>query len=345
MEQMESALAHVCQEIRDIVVEVEIDSLSAEGSPRISGENPEHVQALAEAQAQLPPIIVHSSTMRVIDGAHRLRAAQLRGDQKIPVRFFDGDEADAFVLAVESNIAHGLPLTMADRKRAAARIIGSHPHWSDRAIASVAGIAPGTVAELRRRAPAGSRPVSRLGQDGRIRPVDGTEGRRRAGEIIRENPGLSLRQIARAAGISPETARDVRRRLTGADDEVARRRPGRGDGEAVGGRSARADGEIARPRSARADDDDVRRRPGRADDDVAAAIERLLTDPALRFSEGGRALLRLLHLHFVETREWTKIGENVPLHCSGTIVHLARDCSTWWKELAERVQENVANVS
>ncbi|KOG90227.1 streptomycin biosynthesis protein, partial [Streptomyces varsoviensis] len=93
-------------------------------------------------------------------------AAMLCGHDKIAVRFFDGDEADAFVLAVESNIAHGLPLSLADRKRAAGRIIDSHPQWSDRIVASVTGIAPGTVAEIRRRRTGGLTAVSsRIGQD------------------------------------------------------------------------------------------------------------------------------------------------------------------------------------
>jgi hypothetical protein len=49
-------------------------------------------------------------------------------------------------------------------------------------------------------------------------------------------------------------------------------------------------------------------------------------------------LVRLLHLHFVETQEWAKIGETVPLHCSGIIVGLARDYAELWKEFAERVE-------
>ncbi|MBZ9641723.1 ParB/RepB/Spo0J family partition protein, partial [Streptomyces sp. PSKA30] len=133
------------------VVEVEIGSLSLSGSPRLGGERPEHIQLLAAAQKPLPPITVHRPTMRVIDGYHRLKAARLRGERTIAARFFDGDEAAAFVLAVKLNVTHGLPLALADRKRAAERIVVSHPQWSDRRVASVTGIAPGTVGEIRRR--------------------------------------------------------------------------------------------------------------------------------------------------------------------------------------------------
>ena len=109
-------------------------------SPRQGGENLEHVQSLADATGELPPIIVRREDMRVVDGMHRLRAARLRGDERIAVRFFDGGDDEAFVLAVRTNVTHGLPLSLADRKAAAARIIASHAHWSDRMIATVTGL-------------------------------------------------------------------------------------------------------------------------------------------------------------------------------------------------------------
>jgi hypothetical protein len=52
-----------------------------------------------------------------------LCAARLRGADKIKARFFDGDEASAFVLAVRLNFTHRLPLALTDRKAAADRII------------------------------------------------------------------------------------------------------------------------------------------------------------------------------------------------------------------------------
>jgi ParB-like nuclease family protein len=192
------------------VVNVPISLLSTSGSPRVSGEDPAHIETLAATETRLPPIIVHRATMRVIDGVHRLRAAEYCGRDEIAVQFFDGPEADAFVLAVKSNIAHGLPLPLADRKHAAARIVSSHPQWSDRMITAVTGLASKTVADIRK-VPAGEpdRWRSRIGQDGRVRPLDGAEGRVLAGEMLDTDPGLSLRQVARAVGISPETVRDV----------------------------------------------------------------------------------------------------------------------------------------
>ncbi|MEV4443705.1 ParB/RepB/Spo0J family partition protein, partial [Streptomyces sp. NPDC049577] len=84
-------------------------------SPRLDGEDPQHVRELAGTRLPLPPIVVHRSTMRVVDGMHRLRAARLRGDESIAARYFEGTAEDAFVHAVRLNTLQGLPLTPADR--------------------------------------------------------------------------------------------------------------------------------------------------------------------------------------------------------------------------------------
>lgn len=324
------------------VVRVPIQSLSVSAfSPRASGESPEHVERLAAAQSKLPPILVHRETMKVIDGVHRVQAAKLRGEDHIEARYFTGSEADAFVLAVKTNIAHGLPLSLAARKAAAERIIASHTYWSDRMIASVTGISPGTVAQIRKQCTdEAARPSARVGHDGRVRPINGTQGRILASQLIISNPALSLRQVARLAGISPETVRNVRKRLERGDEPIPEQISAQGDGSKE--RSAHR-GTYLRPtlRIARPPIRDVR--PPHTD--VTMAIERLQADPALRFSDTGRSLLRLLHLHFVENREWRKISENVPLHCGGIIAALARDCAQMWEDFADRVEKKAANVS
>jgi hypothetical protein len=322
------------------LVEIEISSLSLAGSPRSAGESAEHIEALAAAQEPLPPITVHRPTMRVIDGFHRLKAAQSRGDGTIAARFFDGDEAAAFVLAVKLNVTHGLPLTLADRKRAAERIITSRPQWSDRKVASVTGISPGTVGDIRRRGGREPEAVSRrLGQDGRLRPVDGSAGRIIAGELLTENPELSLRQVARAAGISPETARDVRNRLRNGEDPLPRQHRRRKDPEqgrdVVVRKGFRALG-LARPAG---------RGQPRAVPDRAALVKRLKDDPALRFTDTGRNLLRILALHSLSKDEWEAIIDNVPPHCSNIIADLARQFADLWSEFAVRVEEEVAQIS
>ncbi|MFE4670267.1 ParB N-terminal domain-containing protein [Streptomyces sp. NPDC056716] len=293
---------------------------------------------LAELDIALPPIIVHRASMRVIDGLHRLRAAQLRGHHTIAVTFYDGTEADAFVLAVESNVRHGLPLSLPDRKRAAARIVATHPQWSDRKIASVTGIAPGTVAEVRRTVRAGGagEDLPRIGRDGRVRPVDIAEGRRRAGQLISENPDLSLRQIARAAGISPETARDVRNRLSRGEEPLLPARPR--------GARSRPREEILRVVPQSGYGETVRHDTAAvpAFTEGLSAVNRLKADPALRLNETGRQLLRLLSVHMLPPDEWEGIIDTVPPYWSGTVAHLARECAHIWEEVAARVEKNLA---
>jgi hypothetical protein len=65
---------------------VPLSRLVTGDSPRLCGENSSHARMLASLRDALPPISVHRPTMRVIDGMHRLRAARLRGADKIKVR-------------------------------------------------------------------------------------------------------------------------------------------------------------------------------------------------------------------------------------------------------------------
>lgn len=263
--------------------------------------------------------------MRVIDGLHRLTAARLRGDTTIAARLVDGTEEDAFVLAVEANVRHGLPLSLADRKRAAVRIIGTHPQWSDGRVASSTGISAGTVADLRRREGDGG-DEARIGRDGRIRPVDGSEGRRLAAELIRSDPRLSLRQVAKQVGISPETVRDVRGRLERGESPIP-----------DGSRRSRA-----KPQPLRWAEPDF----GRAvDRDRLALLERLKADPALRLTEPGRILLRMLAMHSLDRQEWGRILHGVPPHWDNVVAGFARDYAQIWAEFADRLENRATDLA
>jgi ParB-like nuclease domain len=173
---------------------VDVGLLLAADSPRLEGESLAHACMLAGLGAALPPIVVHRDTMRVIDGMHRLRAAVLRGDANIEARFFDGTAEAAFIAGVEANIAHGLPLSVADREAAAGRILGSHPKWSDRAVVASAGLDARTVGAIRRATEDLPQLDRRVGRDGRVRPLDVAAGRRR--------PGVSV-GTARGGAIPP----------------------------------------------------------------------------------------------------------------------------------------------
>jgi ParB-like nuclease domain len=151
---------------------IRIDALRSGDSPRLKGISSEHARTLAESAGCLPPILVQKGTMRVIDGMHRVHAARLQGQRDIRAYLVECDDDESFLTAVSANLAHGLPLTLADRKAAACRIVRAHPAWSDRAIAEAAGLSDKTVGSLRRQL-AGSVPWSRwrLGKDGRVRPL------------------------------------------------------------------------------------------------------------------------------------------------------------------------------
>ncbi|MFI8420357.1 ParB/RepB/Spo0J family partition protein [Streptomyces sp. NPDC085479] len=309
------------------VESVLIVSLRSADSPRLDPEDTEHIRTLAQSESALPPIVVHRPTMRVVDGTHRVRAAVRRGDDRIDARFVDGDEDEAFLLAVRLNIAHGLPLTLADRRAAAARILRSHPQWSDRAIGETTGLAAKAVAALRAESAADVPGLhSRIGRDGRRRPLSAAEGRRSAGELVKANPHAPLRQIAREAGISLGTASDVRARVLRGEDPVLPQRP-RGASGGAGSEVATVVRHTVRPGLAAV--------PQRRD--AQAILRILMADPSLRFSENGRQVLRWLGGHTLMPDEWAAVADQVPSHAADTVADLAQWCSDAWLEFAERL--------
>jgi ParB-like chromosome segregation protein Spo0J len=300
---------------------VPLSSIRSGESPRSGGEDMTHVARLAAMEGELPPVLVDKRSMRVIDGMHRLRAAVLRGRTTIEVRFFDGSSEDAFLHAVLSNVRHGLPLSQRDCQAAAERIIRSHPHLSDRAIAELAGLSAKTVTGIRRRSAVVPQVSARLGKDGKVRPVSGAEGRRRAARFLADNPNASLREIARGTGISPATARDVRRRLAGGEDPVPARLGATDErrkrlGSAAGSGIQRV----------------MRQTP-------AFVLDKLLRDPALRYNGQGQRLLRWLQHNPVEPHERSSVIDAVPPHCAAMIVQLAHQIADDWLDLAHQLDE------
>jgi len=309
---------------------VPVAALRPADSPRLIGEDAEHIRVLAEPDRALPPILVHRSTMRIIDGMHRLGAARLRGQETIDVVFFDGSEEDAFVLAVKANVAHGLPLSYADREAAVARIVISHPNWSDRAIAAAAGLGPRTVAAVRGGIEGLPQGTARLGRDGRVRPLDSTDGRRVASQLIAAFPDASLRAIARAAGIAPATVRDVRERIQRGEDPVPPRRPRTG-------RDSRTERRDTDPSSAH---DSSERLSVQERNAVLRNLER---DPSLRFAQTGARTLRWLVHRVIAEEEWRELIDTVPPHSVYILSALARRCANEWIEFARQLEQRVGS--
>jgi ParB-like chromosome segregation protein Spo0J len=317
------------------VVAVPVLSLRPADSPRLNGEDKAHIARLVETETPLPPILVDRRTLRVIDGMHRLMAASLQGRETIDVVFFEGSESDVFLRAVQENIAHGLPLSQADRRAAAERIIASHPHMSDRAIGHSVGLAAKTVAAVRKSSSEElPRASARIGRDGRLRPLDGGIGRRRAAELLAQQPQASLRDVARAAGISPATVLDVRKRLERGESPVPSRPAASREGSAD---SDVADGDAG----TQPDDTDDTSAPlirlrSRAPEpaDPSTVVERLLRDPSLRNNERGKGMLRLLHVNAAGVDQLPDVAATVPPHCVGIVVQLARQYARMWQDFA-----------
>ncbi|MFD9357588.1 transcriptional regulator [Streptomyces sp. NPDC060031] len=322
--------------LRDGVLEIPVESvplgaLKVDGSPRSTVEDPEHTRRLAELGERLPPVLVHRASMTVIDGIHRLRAAELRGRTSIPVRFFAGSTADSRLLAVALNVAHGLPLSMAERTAAVEHILAAHPDWSDRAVASVAGVSPVRAADIRRGLFGEEAPdAKRVGRDGRARPVDPARGRRLAAELIKRNPQASLRSIAREAGISPATVSDVRDRIARGEDVAAPR-------QATRRAQLAAVPEIPAPPHAAAPAP-VRRHAGAPPPDAAEIFNLLRRDPSLRLNETGRSVLRLLDAGAVVARNREGIAASLPAHCKAAVAELAEVYAQSWQLFAAELQ-------
>jgi hypothetical protein len=286
------------------VENVPVASIRNSYTPRKNKANEHHIQILAQSPMPLPPIVIHRTSMRVIDGVHRLRATELRGDSTIPARLFEGNDAEAFALAVHLNVTHGLPLTLSERKAAARRILGSYPHWSDRSIGLIAGVSNKTVGKLRGCATEDiSQLDPRVGRDGKVRPVSPAHGRRRAAEFLSMNPHIDK-------GQSP---------LPDALAKNSGRRPERSHSATTTVEEPRRIGTRVPP-------------DGRGSD----LLQRLRKDPSVRSSERGRALLRLLSVVAVAISACNEFAEAAPIHCSGTIAEIARKNARAWQEIAEK---------
>ncbi|RPK85471.1 Transcriptional regulator NovG [Streptomyces sp. ADI97-07] len=313
-------------------------------SPRTAGLDEDHVQALVDVLESLPPLLVDRNSLRVIDGMHRLLAARLKGQEHVRVQFYDGDSDQAFLHSVRLNVQHGLPLTRADRRAAAERMFRTHPQLSDRAIATIAGLATKTVASLRVEMGASSSSDVRIGQDGRRRPVNTANGRLAASRVIALRPEASLREIASEAGISVGTAHDVRERISQGKDPLP---------DSV---REKALGFAPTPPADPSPTAMPPRVPGHTVTEEAQGVpeaqegqgmqevlQRLRQDPSLRYTESGRALLRWLGSSTVIPGEIPVALEQVPAHCAVSVSRLARSCAAAWLDLAFRLESGTSH--
>ncbi|MEV5954179.1 ParB N-terminal domain-containing protein [Streptomyces sp. NPDC051987] len=296
-----------------------VAALAPADSPRAEDVDLAYARSLMEI-GDLPPILVNRRTLRVVDGMHRLTAAMLAGRPEIQVRFFDGDEREAFVASVRANLHHGRRLSQQERSAAACRILAAYPEWSNRAIAQATGLSTKTVATLRRRSSGdGPQLNTRVGRDGRARPVDPSAGRERAAAYLRGHPDASLRRIAAAAGVSVGTARDVRARMERGEDPVQARRTA----------ASAAPAPLAAVGPA-----DAPARPARRRVLAKDPLATLARDPSIRFSDHGRHLLRMLDNRALLGAEGALLADAVPGHCRAALIAAVHQHIDLWLAFA-----------
>jgi len=302
----------VCEE-----VELPLSDVRVGRSLRRSGLDRGHVAVLAQRAEQWPPIVVNRADRSVVDGQHRVAAARELGLEHIRVVWFDGSADEAYVEFVRCNVGHGLPLSLDERRAAVRRILQTHADRSDRGIAELCGVSPKTVARVRDElgAVGATEPgATRVGRDGRARPVDAAGVRQRIAEELEKFPEASLRVIARKVGASPETVRSVRNR-NGLPER-------------------------------RAYDDRITARDAEAT--VLALLSRKQPtarpwqdDAALSARDGGEQFVAWFDATAVEDADaWTHLGV-VPLSRTYEVADEARRRAAFWSSFAENVERQV----
>ena len=149
--------------------------------PKPRGVRPvdrEHVERLAFAVDHPPIDVVKLAGDRfgILAGYRRLAAHQVAEKKTIRIVVHDLAVEEWHPFAVRSNLTHGLPLTLAQRKAAARQMLDDTPRRSDRAIAADCGLSDKTIAKLKR--PEGAEataesPQLRVGRDGKARRMPG----------------------------------------------------------------------------------------------------------------------------------------------------------------------------
>lgn len=157
--------------------------------PRVEGVSAEHIRVLQDAPENWPPLMVvqdHGQYL-LVDGFHRLAAAQNLGLETIPATIMPmPEDGDLHAVAFALNAAHGRPLSLADRRAYAERLLGQHPTWADREIGRRCGLSSNTVGSLREtleRAAQIEQPDMRVGKGGYTYTVGTNPRQRQSGDL------------------------------------------------------------------------------------------------------------------------------------------------------------------
>jgi ParB-like chromosome segregation protein Spo0J len=135
-------------------IPLELIIVDDENQPRVEQLDQAYINELATIPDLWPPVVVvaaNGGRYILVDGFHRIGAAQQVGMQLIPATVLPMPaDCDLLRLGFELNAAHGKPLTVADRKDYAQRLLAAGGSLSDREIGRRAGLHHETVGALRR---------------------------------------------------------------------------------------------------------------------------------------------------------------------------------------------------
>lgn len=163
---------------------------STQSRTRIDDETVAEYAEAMKSGARFPPVDVFydGRDFWLADGFHRVRAYRKTGASKIEVRTHRGTKREALLFSIRANATHGLRRTNADKRRAVEMLLGDEEWstWTDRVIATAAGVSQELVRKLRREVttvvtsapkpakqqdPEKARPARRTGRDGKSYPT------------------------------------------------------------------------------------------------------------------------------------------------------------------------------
>jgi transposase-like protein len=179
----------------------------------------------------------------------------------------------------------------------------------------------------------------RLGRDGKRRPVSAVEGRKRAAAYLEAHPDASLREVAREADVSVGTAHSMRRQVRHGTDVAAPvklpsapvtlpsspapQKTGSRSTVVTAGHAAPSTPELAQFRQ-----------------QAWSAISlKIANDPALRYTEGGRAFLRWMTQHATHAENWRELVGAVPVHWIDDVTAIAESVSVEWHMFAAQLRK------
>jgi ParB-like chromosome segregation protein Spo0J len=137
-----------------VTLPLELIIVDDQNQPRTDDHDQSYINELAVIPDLWPPIVVVSAdggSYILVDGFHRISAAEQAGMQEILATVLPMPaDRDLLRLGFELNAAHGKPLTVADRKDYAQKLLAANGGLSDREIGRRAGLHHETVGALRR---------------------------------------------------------------------------------------------------------------------------------------------------------------------------------------------------